>query len=458
MRALICAILGGAMFYLSQGLDDVWWLAWFAAAPLLWLAYRPIARRRLFGAAFLANACGQIYMVQTYGSVLPVPAMAMMVFGWAALFATAILFAQASWLRLPPAATLVAFPAAWTAIEYGVSLISPHGSWGALGYSQVSFPAAIQIASLFGLYAVTFMLCVFANALAMALCNAWRTASLGFALCGAALAFGILRLMQPAADTIKVAALSDWEGRLEATRTLALDNTRAMAGHYASAVQAEAERGARFIVIPETALAADPAWRHRALAPLAHAARQGQISITAGVILVKPWRNTAVTWLPDGSIHTYDKRHLLIPGEDKFTPGSNPGLLGKGHAVAICKDLDFPRTLRSDAAHGIRLMGVPANDFVKDGWIHARMAVMRGVENGFAVVRAAFNGLLTVSDAQGRILAEASTGAHGMTAIDSVVPLGPGPTLYTRIGDMFAWLCVGLTFGLAAILLRNRSV
>jgi apolipoprotein N-acyltransferase len=131
--------------------------------------------------------------------------------------------------------------------------------------------------------------------------------------------------------------------------------------------------------------------------------------------------------------------------------------LGNGRSVAICKDLDFPRTLRSDAKFGsIRLMAVPANDFVKDGWIHARMAIVRGVENGFAVVRSAFNGLQTVSDAQGRVLARASTVQPGMVRLSAEVPLGPGPTLYTRIGDVFAWLCVALALGFTALLLRKR--
>ena len=39
MIAVLAALLSGAMFYLSQGFDDVWMLAWFAPAPLLWLAY-----------------------------------------------------------------------------------------------------------------------------------------------------------------------------------------------------------------------------------------------------------------------------------------------------------------------------------------------------------------------------------------------------------------------------------
>ena len=154
-----------------------------------------------------------------------------------------------------------------------------------------------------------------------------------------------------------------------------------------------------------------------------------------------------------------DKRHLLLPGEGKFTPGTGSGLLGGGNAVAICKDLDFPRTLRADARSalgGIRLMAVPANDFVRDDWIHARMAVMRGVENGFAVVRSAFNGLETVSDAQGRILASANTSRVGMVTIQAKVAPGPGPTLYTRIGDVFAWLCLALTVGFAAAMIRKR--
>jgi apolipoprotein N-acyltransferase len=456
MTALLCAALGGVMFYLSQGADDVWWLTWFAPVPLLWLAYGPARRWQVFAAALAANACGQIYVVQTYGDAMPVPAMAAMMFGWGGLFAAAILFARTGWQKLPPLAVLLAFPAAWTAIEYGVSLLSPHGSWGALGYSEVSFPPAIQIASLFGVYAITFTLCLFANALAMSARGAWKTALPGLAVTALVLIFGWIHLGLPQGETIRAAMLSDGEARLKAVRKLDFSASRAMAEQYAAAARQMAEEGARFIVIPETAIAADPAWRDRALAPLAEVARERHVTIVAGVVLVKPWRNAAISFLPDGSQRSYDKRHLLPPGEDKFTPGPGPGLLGDGRSVAICKDLDFPSTLRRDAQNGIRLMAVPANDFVKDGWIHARMAVMRGVENGFAVVRSAFNGVETASDAQGRVLARASTVQPGMVRLSADVPLGPGPSLYTRIGDVFAWLCVALSLGLTAMLLRTR--
>jgi apolipoprotein N-acyltransferase len=455
MTALLCAVLSGAMFYLSQGADDVWWLTWFAAVPLLWLAYGPIQRWHLFAAALGANACGQIYIVQTYGDVMPVAAMAVMVFGWAALFAAAILFAQMTWQRLSPAATLLAFPAAWTAIEYAISLISPHGTWGALGYSQVSFPAAIQIASLLGLYAVTFTVCLLANALALIARGAWKAALPGLAATALVLVFGWLQLARPQGEIVHAAMLSDRDGWLKTVKKLDFGASHEMAEQYAAAARQEAGKGARFIVIPEGALVADPAWRDMALAPLAKVARENSVTIVAGLVMVKPWRNTAMSLLPDGSQRIYGKRHLLPPAEDKYKPGPGPGLIGDGRAVAICKDLDFPSTLRSDAQNGIRLMAVPANDFVKDGWIHARMAVMRGVENGFAVVRSAFLGVEAVSDAQGRVLARASTVQPGMVRLSADVPLGPGPTLYTRIGDVFAWFCVGLSLLLCAALLKR---
>ena len=456
MTTLLCALLSGVMFYFSQGQDDVWWLAWFAPVPLLWLAYGPINRWQVFFASLAANACGQIYVVQTYGGAMPVAAMAVMMFGWAALFAAAILFAQTIRQRLSLLATLLAFPAAWTAIEYGVSLVSPHGSWGALGYSQVSFPAAVQIASILGLYAITFTLCLFANALALVARGAWQAALPGFAASALVLVFGWFHLGQPQGETIHATMLSDWDGRLKIVKKLDFAASRAMAGQYAAAARQEAEKGAGFIVIPEGALVADPAWRGQMLAPLAKVARESKVTIVAGLVLVKPWRNTAVSLLPDGSQRSYDKRHLLPPGEDKFKPGPGPGPRGDARSVAICKDLDFPSTLRGDAQAGIRLMAVPANDFVKDGWIHARMAVMRGVENGFAIVRSAFNGLETVSDAQGRVLARADTVKAGMVRLSADVPLGSGPTLYTRIGDVFAWMCAALALGLAAMLLRTR--
>jgi apolipoprotein N-acyltransferase len=50
------------------------------------------------------------------------------------------------------------------------------------------------------------------------------------------------------------------------------------------------------------------------------------------------------------------------------------------------------------------VMLVPAWDFdYLDAWMEARTTVVRGIENGYAVVRSSREGFLTVSDAYGRI-------------------------------------------------------
>jgi len=105
--------------------------------------------------------------------------------------------------------------------------------------------------------------------------------------------------------------------------------------------------------------------------------------------------------------------------------------------------------IRGYGKGGVRLMLVPAWDFRSDTALHARMAVVRGVENGFAVVRAAADGVLTVSDAYGRMIAETSTGRDRPVTLTARIGLTDRGTLYGRIGDVFGWLAV-----LGALLLR----
>jgi apolipoprotein N-acyltransferase len=453
MIALICAVSGAAMFYLSQGVNDVWWLAWTAPIPLLWLTYGETPRWQVFAASLAAFAAGYIYMIQVYGTQLLIPSLAMML-GMGAAFGGAVLFARRVGRALPPGATLVAFPALWTAIEYAVALVSPHGSWGALAYSQVSFPAAIQTAALLGLYAVTFLICLFANAIALLARGAREAGAGGLALCALALVFGIFQLAAPQTSGVKVAALGD-EGRnyAKAYKTGDKDAALAVTRGYADAVRAEAAEGTHVFVTPEGGVLASPDVRAETLAPLIEAARDTRSLIVTGALSRKPDRNMALAFTPDGQVRAYDKRHPLMPLEARFTPGTKPGLLGQGRAMAICKDMDFPRMLRDDARSGdIRLMLVPASDFMGDDWIHARMAVMRGVENGFALVRSAFNGLETISDAQGRVIAKARIDRPGLVVTRATAELGSGPTLYTMIGDVFAWGCAALALllGLSA--------
>ena len=119
--------------------------------------------------------------------------------------------------------------------------------------------------------------------------------------------------------------------------------------------------------------------------------------------------------------------------------------------------MDFPKLSREYAADGVDLMLVPAWDFNVDRWLHSRMAVLRAVENGFALARSARNGLLTLSNNLGRILAEAATVPDRFVSITGKVNVASEKTLYTRVGDWFAWLCVAMFIILLAFQLLTRT-
>jgi apolipoprotein N-acyltransferase len=228
---------------------------------------------------------------------------------------------------------------------------------------------------------------------------------------------------------------------------------------FASAARELGRRGVKLMVTPEESLVTRRAWRQEVFAPLQAASAQTGAEIVAGFHERAPSGDIATAFSPDGSWRVYAKRHLLLPIEARFTPGVAPGLLGGGMAMAICKDMDFPETIRQDARTGLKLVAVPAWDFGADAWLHARLAIMRGVENGFAVVRAANRGLLTASDAQGRLIARKAVSPDHMEWILADLPLGPGPTLYTRMGDVFPWTSLALTFVLAAAaIVRARRI
>jgi apolipoprotein N-acyltransferase len=162
----------------------------------------------------------------------------------------------------------------------------------------------------------------------------------------------------------------------------------------------------------------------------------------------------------DGKLQAnYDKHHL-VPGVEPEKPGDKRVVLDEPSGrwgLQICKDMDFPKLSREYAAEGANLLLVPAWDFNLDRWLHARMAVLRAVENGFALARSARNGLLTLSDNRGRILAEAATVPGRFVSITGKVNVSREETFYTRAGDWFAWLCVAVFVSLLAFQLFGRG-
>jgi apolipoprotein N-acyltransferase len=112
--------------------------------------------------------------------------------------------------------------------------------------------------------------------------------------------------------------------------------------------------------------------------------------------------------------------------------------------VEICKDMDFTQLSRRYGEMGTGLILAPAWDFTVDRAWHGHIAIMRGVEDGFSIARAAKLGLLTVSDNRGRILAEKRSNSAPFATLIADVPATHETTLYLLLGDWFAWLTLAI--------------
>ena len=182
-----------------------------------------------------------------------------------------------------------------------------------------------------------------------------------------------------------------------------------------------------------------------------------------GVDNGKERRNEAWWFAPDGKLATNYLKHFMAPPEREFVSGSEFPVNAdrrrelrrrhlQGHA------LREPRTrIRRARCRGHAGAGVGFHD---DAWMAANMTKLRGVENGYAVVRSSRDGLLSVSDAYGRMLAVAESTAFPGTSLLATVNVGPRvPTIYTRIGDVLGWLCVagGAVLLVAAVIRRGNG-
>lgn len=69
---------------------------------------------------------------------------------------------------------------------------------------------------------------------------------------------------------------------------------------------------------------------------------------------------------------------------------------------------------------------------------------MRGIEENYAVARAAQWGLLSLSDSRGNIIQVASSATEREDALlIGEIQLGQGRSLYSRFGDWFGYLSQG---------------
>jgi apolipoprotein N-acyltransferase len=462
-------IVSAALAYLGTGLHPIWWALWLAPIPVLAVAPR-LRGSVAFLMAFLAWLIGELNQWTYFRDALELSLPVIIVFLVmpAAAFGLGVLFARALLRRGLLLLAAFAFAAYWVAYEYLTEIGSPHSTFGNLAYSQMDCLPLIQIASVTGVWGISFLVFLFAGGVAALLSgggNQSQRRALAIVvgvIVVAVLLFGEWRLRasspaQPVTITLlaKDVPMNLYLGSEEQALQLLHE--------YADEVRRATTPGTEVVVLPEKIARVSENAMPEVDAMFSSAAAATHSAIVVGLVRRTPSAafNSSRLYSPDGKLEAnYDKHHLL-PGVEPEKPGHTRVVVDQPSGrwgLQICKDLDFPELSREYAGDGTSLLLVSAWDFNLDRWLHARMAVLRAVENGFALARSGRNGLLTLNDNRGRILAEAATVPGRFVSINGKVAPVSEKTFYTRTGDWFAWVCLA-TFVvlLVFIILRRRQ-
>lgn len=453
--------------WFGSGLHPLWILAWIAPVPVLVAAPR-LGPWSAFAVAAAAHALGDLN-TWTYASIVPLPIHVAMIAAPACAWGAAVLLHRRFVRMGRLGRAVLSVPVAWTVYAYLWQSASPHGTFFDLAYTQMNVVPVIQVAALTGLLGIGFTLLLGASALSLLAADApapakARVAASAAIAVAAVIGYGWARACSsPPGQMITIALIaSDVPGNLGAREPKA---SEALFRAYLAHVPEVAARGARVVILPEhlgafvddsrggNGTAVDALFRR--------AAASSRVYILAGFDTVDRqgilW-NESRLYAPDGTLAAaYEKHHLLPGPESPFRPGNRLAVVPTATGswgLEICKDMDFPALSRDYGRAGVGLLLVPALDFGVDGWLHGRMAVLRGVESGFGIARAAAYGRLTLTDDRGRVLAETSADAAPFAELVAPIQVRHDATLYDRFGDWFAWLNGAALVGLLAVRVR----
>jgi len=377
--------------------------------------------------------------------------------------------------------------AAWTVAELGRGRLftaTPFfigNPWGLVGYSQTDLLPVVQIASITGIYGVSFALGCVNAAIAelwMAIPNAER--STRRALAGLALAilpalgivvYGVAVLRgadanEASAPTTRVAIV---QGNLGLGSRWSSDYYGKNLDVYLQLTHAASTEGDPEIVFwPESAMTFfvedEPLYRKAIARVLSH---DGVELVTGGPRTVGDpplFFNSIYVLGEDGEVSgRYDKEYL-IPFSEYFPLGIDvlrrrfgriryfeagdavaPLLTRAGLAgVVICNESMFPEIVAERVAQGAAYLVNPSNDsWISDGKYTEQqfdIAVMRAIEQRRFLVRASTAGPSAVVDPWGRVQVRTKSLARDLV-LGEIRPL-EGLSVYGRVGDLFAFSCL----------------
>ena len=496
VKAALLSALSGSLLVLTFPSFDLHILAWVAFVPLL-LA---IEGKRPAPAYVYSLVTGIIFFPGTWYAVYAVPGfkivdgalISLYLAQYVAVWGLAVNCIRGR-TQLP--LTLVAAPL-WVAVEYlrcHIGFLSL--PWAQLGDSQYESLALLQMASLTGVYGLSFLI-VFVNAAMTEAILQGRRASMWLGIPGASLiaaslliaifVHGVVVLARrPTPETTRIAVV---QGNIPQERKWDAAFRQATLEKYGTLTREAAAHRPTLIVWPETAVPGDV--RHDARlrrAVSAIASEAGTHLLVGSSEYAKFTRqelrgkhyNSMVLFGPDGQTRGEYRKMVLVPwaeypplqdwfdwpralvskiggfvgGEDYTVFAVGPAKVG----VTICWENIFPDLFREFAKRGVNLMINATNEAWFGETAASRqfltMSAMRAAEHRIAIARATNTGISVFIDDRGKIT-QRLTGAGGKDMfVDGVllddVPLTTMRTFYTRYGDVFA----GSQVALAVLLL-----
>jgi apolipoprotein N-acyltransferase len=387
---------------------------------------------------------------------------------------------------------LAATPVVWVTTELGRTYILTGFPWVLLGYSQVQVLPIAQLASIFGVYGVSALVAAVSAAAANVVVakgsDRLRPAAVVAIVLVTTGVWGSRRVNAAewthAGEPVRVGLV---QGNVDQGQKWDPARASAILGSYLDMTRQAVARGAELVLWPESSTPfyfEEP--RDRADADRLRAvAREAHVPILIGSDQIErgvppKYFNSAFLVREDGSTGgIYRKMHLVPFGEyvpfkrvlffaaplveavSDFSEGTEAALLPvRGHLIStsICYEIVYPDLVRRFVAGGSELLTTITNDawFGKTSapYQHFAQASMRAIETGRYLIRSANTGISGIVDPYGRVLAQ--TGIYQPAVVVGEARFLHGETVYTRIGDVFAYASAVLT--LALIVLSRRRI
>ncbi|MGH3382306.1 MAG: apolipoprotein N-acyltransferase [Actinoallomurus sp.] len=464
LRRRLPLLAAGALPILAFPRPGLDWLAWVALMPGLLLARsaptgREAAKRGWwFGGGFITVAL--YWLVPTIG-----PGLLLLAVAAGALWAP---WGYAAWALMRPGRLLAAFvvvPSLWLAAEWARSWQALGGPWALYGATQWRHPAVLGLASVGGVWLVTFALVAVNTALAIVVTERSAPAALVAVLVAAAGPLAYHPWSTPVGRPLRVALVQPGVVVGTGPRFAAGERLTAALPRVDLVVWGESSVGFDLRRRPD--LVARLVTLARGHGPLLvnEDARDAQGRISKSAVLIGPngvegryVKNrlvpfgeyiplrTTLGWLTRVSKAAKEDR---VPGTGVVMMHAGEGGTAVPYGPLICFESTFPDLGRDVVRRGAQMLVYESSvSSFQSSWAppqHAALGAVRAAETGRPAVQAALTGVSAAFDARGRRTAWLDTPERG-SAVVTIQP-ARGRTPYDRFGDVVPWLAVTVALG-----------